>query len=214
MFNLRTNVETFDDVRREFQKINSFPSVDLLATVVPTASDDVTKGFAPGSVKIVNNNEEYVCLSAAQGNAKWKLRAKDFSGGVAGGGAEETTAIFQAGQIGYAPFDATKWDSGDPGLVDDALDQLAERIKDVEGGVGVGDVDGPASATDNAAARFNGTTGKLIQNSGLIVSDAVDLSGIGNIALSGTVDGRDVSVDGAKLDTVESFAVAMAVALG
>jgi hypothetical protein len=39
-----------------------------------------------------------------------------------------------------------------------------------------GDVVGPASATDNAVARFDGTTGKLIQNSTAIVSDAGALS--------------------------------------
>lgn len=36
---------------------------------------------------------------------------------------------------------------------------------------GSGDVVGPASATDNAAARFDSTTGKLIQNSLLIIAD-------------------------------------------
>lgn len=34
-----------------------------------------------------------------------------------------------------------------------------------------GDVNGPASATDNAIARFDGTTGKLIQNSAATVDD-------------------------------------------
>jgi hypothetical protein len=37
--------------------------------------------------------------------------------------------------------------------------------------VASGDVDGPASATDNAIARFNGTTGKLIQNSDVTIAD-------------------------------------------
>ena len=36
---------------------------------------------------------------------------------------------------------------------------------------GSGDVVGPSSATDNAIARFDGTTGKLIQNSGVTVDD-------------------------------------------
>jgi len=35
-----------------------------------------------------------------------------------------------------------------------------------------GDVTGPSSATDNAIARFDTTTGKLIQNSGVTISDA------------------------------------------
>lgn len=55
------------------------------------------------------------------------------------------------------------------------------------GGSGTGDVEGPASATDNAIARFNGTTGKLIQNSGIIISDADAMSGISTISTSGNV---------------------------
>lgn len=35
-----------------------------------------------------------------------------------------------------------------------------------------GDVTGPSSSTDNAIARFDSTTGKLIQNSSVTVSDA------------------------------------------
>lgn len=36
---------------------------------------------------------------------------------------------------------------------------------------GSGDVTGPASSTDNAIARFDSTTGKIIQNSGVTISD-------------------------------------------
>lgn len=43
---------------------------------------------------------------------------------------------------------------------------------------GSADVTGPASATDNALARFDLTTGKLIQNSTAILSDTGALSGI------------------------------------
>ncbi len=35
-----------------------------------------------------------------------------------------------------------------------------------------GKVAGPASATDNAIARFDGTTGKLVQNSGVVIDDS------------------------------------------
>jgi hypothetical protein len=45
-------------------------------------------------------------------------------------------------------------------------------------GGGVGDVVGPASSTDNAIVRFDGTTGKLIQNSAVTVADTTgDISG-------------------------------------
>jgi hypothetical protein len=43
---------------------------------------------------------------------------------------------------------------------------------------GTGDVVGPASATDNAIARFDGTTGKLIQNSVTTIDDTGNASGI------------------------------------
>ena len=53
----------------------------------------------------------------------------------------------------------------------------------------VGNVVGPASATDNAVARFDSTTGKLIQDSALIVADttgSLSRSGNGGIPLQGT----------------------------
>lgn len=37
--------------------------------------------------------------------------------------------------------------------------------------VASGDVDGPASATDNAIVRFNGTSGKIVQNSDVTIAD-------------------------------------------
>lgn len=46
--------------------------------------------------------------------------------------------------------------------------------------VDVGDVVGPASATDNAVARFDTTTGKLIQNSLVTVSDTGAVAGLIN----------------------------------
>ena len=50
-----------------------------------------------------------------------------------------------------------------------------------------GDVVGPASATDNALTRFDATTGKLIQNSVGILSDAGVLTGLTGITSSGSI---------------------------
>jgi fructose-specific component phosphotransferase system IIB-like protein len=50
------------------------------------------------------------------------------------------------------------------------------------GGGGSGDVVGPASSTDNAVVRFDGTTGKAIQDSLVILSDVGNLSGIGTLS--------------------------------
>ena len=50
-----------------------------------------------------------------------------------------------------------------------------------------GDVVGPSSATDNALARFNTTTGKLIQNSVVVVNDAGTMSGVESLVFDGSV---------------------------
>lgn len=55
------------------------------------------------------------------------------------------------------------------------------------GPAGPGDVNGPASSTDNAIARFDGTTGKLIQNSVVTISDAGALAGVTDLSLSGSI---------------------------
>lgn len=44
------------------------------------------------------------------------------------------------------------------------------------GGGGSGDVSGPASSTDNAVARFDSTTGKIIQNSGVVINDSGEVT--------------------------------------
>lgn len=65
---------------------------------------------------------------------------------------------------------------------------------------GSGDVFGPASSSDHAVARYDGITGKVLLDSAVTVDDA------GNIATAGTVDGRDVSTDGSKLDGIAAGA--------
>jgi hypothetical protein len=63
----------------------------------------------------------------------------------------------------------------------------------ITGVTGVGDVVGPASSTDNAIARFDTTTGKLIQNSGVTIDDNSNITanalndGYLNTAASGTL---------------------------
>ncbi len=45
-------------------------------------------------------------------------------------------------------------------------------------------VTGPSTATDNAVARFDGTTGKLIQNSAVTISDTGFIDGVHSISLN------------------------------
>ena len=53
---------------------------------------------------------------------------------------------------------------------------------------GTGDVVGPASATDNAVVRFDSTTGKLVQNSGVIVDDSNNVSGVATLTTTGNIE--------------------------
>ena len=59
-----------------------------------------------------------------------------------------------------------------------------------------GDVVGPSSSTDNAVARFDGTTGKLIQNSVTTIDDTGNASGILSQQFS---DGTAVTLAAGKL---------------
>lgn len=60
-------------------------------------------------------------------------------------------------------------------------------MNDPAGATG-GDVVGPSSATDNAVVRFDGTTGKLVQNSVVTIADSTgDVAGVGALTASGNV---------------------------
>jgi len=101
----------------------------------------------------------------------------------------------------------------DDGLI---VDQLAYGVDDgilyvctaVLGGsssswttiTATGTVAGPGSATNNAVARWDGAGGATIQDSVVVISDAGAVTGVASIAVSGLVDGRDVSADGVALD--------------
>lgn len=66
-----------------------------------------------------------------------------------------------------------------------------------------GFVSGPASTTDNAITRFDGTTGKLVQNSGVTVDDSNNMAGATNLSavsatLSGLTASRALQTDASK----------------
>jgi hypothetical protein len=59
-----------------------------------------------------------------------------------------------------------------------AFNNLASGTTIAGSTIGSGDVTGPASSTDNAVARFDSTTGKLIQNSAVTIADTTgDITG-------------------------------------
>jgi hypothetical protein len=65
-----------------------------------------------------------------------------------------------------------------------------------------GDVVGPASSTDNALVRFDSTTGKLIQNSVVIVGDSTgNMSGVGTLSMGGELTYGGVTLSNAVTGT-------------
>lgn len=82
---------------------------------------------------------------------------------------------------------------------------------------GTAGIDSGGVSTDNAVVRWDGLVGTAVQNSGVIIDDSNNVTGVGtlasgthtitgNLVVSGTVDGRDISTDGTKLDTIETGA--------
>lgn len=56
-----------------------------------------------------------------------------------------------------------------------------------------GDVFGPASSTDNALSRFDGVTGKLIQNSLVVLDDSGNMSGINTLTVTNLIATTTIS---------------------
>lgn len=78
---------------------------------------------------------------------------------------DDTTDAHAASAIGYTPADNTDWTgSADPGHVDDALDQLADRVKTVEGNAG--------SSTLDTNTQTSGLSG-LLKSEGDTLASAV-----------------------------------------
>jgi hypothetical protein len=65
-----------------------------------------------------------------------------------------------------------------------------------------GDVVGPASATDNALVRYDNTTGKLIQNSAVIVDDSNNMSGVNTLTTANLIVNDDTTLGGSNTDTL------------
>jgi hypothetical protein len=79
--------------------------------------------------------------------------------------------------------------------------QLVGTTLSTTGG-GTGDVVGPASATDNAVARFDLATGKLIQNSVVLIADTTGvISGTQGVTFSGATSGTTALVPTAVAGT-------------
>jgi hypothetical protein len=66
-----------------------------------------------------------------------------------------------------------------------------------------GDVVGPASATDNAVARYDTTTGKLLQNSLVIIGDTGSVTGVNALTAESLTVNNNATLGFSNSDTLE-----------
>jgi hypothetical protein len=66
-----------------------------------------------------------------------------------------------------------------------------------------GDVVGPASATDNAIARYDSTTGKLIQNSLVIVDDTGSVTGVNALTAQSLTVNNNATLGSSNTDSID-----------
>ena len=73
----------------------------------------------------------------------------------------------------------------------------------VNSNAGAGDVVGAASSTDNALVRFDGTTGKVIQNSSVIVGDTGSITGVNALTAESLVVNNNATLGSSNTDTLD-----------
>lgn len=106
------------------------------------------------------------------------------------------TGVLLAGELGRLPAASGNAASDDKIVAYDASAGLATAFTPAQIASGANAIIGPASATNNAMPRFDGTTGKLLQNSGVLISDAdvfTSLISWGTIATGALVGGSGAS---------------------
>lgn len=174
-----------------------------------TSDTDSTADSDPGNGLFKWNN-------ATQGSA-----TKLFIDNQTADGASLTTLWGSLGQAGMVYIqqgdDAARWQlwrwtavTDDTGYRDFTVALQAKSSSDIqdakacyfdfdEDDAGGGSVTGPGSSTDNALARWDGTGGTAVQNSGVVVSDTDELSGY--LAKINFQTGTTYTIDVAGADT-------------
>jgi hypothetical protein len=105
-----------------------------------------------------------------------------------------TTSDLQLGEIAVNTYDGKMYIKKDDGTA---------SIVQIGGAAGSGDVVGPSSATDNAIARFDTTTGKLIQNSVVIIGDTGSITGVNALTAESLVINNNATLGSSNTDTLD-----------
>ena len=155
------------------------------ATVAPGATDDSAAGYAVGSKWVdVTADKAYICVDATATAAVW-TEITQAAGGLP---VDDTTALVRD------PADNTKLVRMDAGAVATATTRVLTMADQ--------DIDLTPASGAFASAAQGATADAALPKAGGQMS--------GNITMAGaeTVDGRDLSADGAKLDGIATGAIA------
>lgn len=144
--------------------------------------DGLDAGEARGitSASINADGELIITFSDGQENNLGKVKGEDGAHRIVGGSTNIGVGVQNNGTTVGNGFSVLNF----VGAIITKVDRKVTIT--LSGGGGSGDVVGPASSTDNAIARFDGITGKLIQNSAATIADTS-----GNI-LAGTYNGNTI----------------------
>lgn len=104
---------------KRFGAISTAKIDNFEATVAPIATDDSAAGYGVGSMWVdVTANIVYICVNDTPSSAIWD---------------EMAVGAPNAAVVTFTPTVLADWDAdADPGEVDDALDQLAQRVDDLD----------------------------------------------------------------------------------
>lgn len=167
----------------------TFVGTFKLEEIVPNA------GFKPLSGQSATTTSDLTWLNDTGRDLLVRVRCSAYTSGTANYTLQDVTSVVDDDS---ASFKSTFYDKdGNAVMFFDESGAVrvinALYIAGVQQGVGAGtgDVVGPSLVVDNAVARFDGTTGKLIQTSSVIISDAgvitcVGDSSVGSIILQPT----------------------------
>ena len=160
--------------------------------IVAAASGGVTSVTGTAPVVSSGGTTPAISMAAATGSVNGYLTSTDWttfnnkltSGGALGtpssGTATNLTGLpLSTGVTGLLPVANGGTGTATPSLVQGTNITITGTWPNQTinaSGAAAGDVVGPGSSTDNAVARFDSTTGKIIQNSGVVINDSGEVT--------------------------------------
>jgi len=154
-------------------------------TINATSSGSVTDVTATAPVVSSGGTAPVISMAAATTSVNGYLTSTDwntFNNKLAtnGSAANLTGLPLTTGVTGLLPVLNGGTGTASPSLVQGTNVTITgtwpNQTINASGGSGGGDVSGPGSSTDNAVARFDSTTGKIIQNSGVVINDSGEVT--------------------------------------